>query len=138
MVLHPDIQKKAQAEIDAVVGHDRLPDFNDRPSLPYIDRIVQETLRYVPLLARFVRQFDSSRWGPVSPVGVPHKSLEDDVYNGMFMPKGSFVYANALAMTHDETTYADPETFNPDRFKPQSEGGAGEPFPIGQFGFGRR
>ncbi|PVH80134.1 cytochrome P450 [Cadophora sp. DSE1049] len=122
MVLHPEIQKKAQAEIDAVVGHDRLPDFNDRPSLPYIDRIVQETLR----------------WGPVSPVGVPHKSLEDDVYNGMFIPKGSFVYANALAMTHDETTYADPETFNPDRFKPQSEGGAGEPFPIGQFGFGRR
>lgn len=46
MVLHPEVQKEAQAEIDAVVGHDRLPDFNDRPSLPYIDRIVQETLRY--------------------------------------------------------------------------------------------
>lgn len=45
MVLRPEIQSKAQAEIDSVVGHDRLPDFNDRPSLPYIDRIVQETLR---------------------------------------------------------------------------------------------
>jgi len=51
MVLNPDIQTKAQAEIDTVVGHDRLPNFNDRPSLPYIDRIVQETLRYSTLIS---------------------------------------------------------------------------------------
>jgi len=48
------------------------------------------------------------------------------------------VYANALAMTHDESTYKNPAKFNPDRFKPQSEGGLEEPLPIGQFGFGRR
>jgi cytochrome P450 len=41
-------------------------------------------------------------------------------------------------MTHDEYTYKDPDVFNPDRYTPQSLGGAGEPFPIGQFGFGRR
>ncbi|TAQ89292.1 hypothetical protein B7494_g2367 [Chlorociboria aeruginascens] len=116
MVLHPEVQKKAQAEIDSVIGHDRLPDFNDRPSLPYINNIVQETLR----------------WGPVSPIGIPHRSLQQDVYHGMRIPAGSFVYANALAMTHDEKTYKDPEIFNPDRFS------AGEPFPVGQFGFGRR
>jgi len=45
MVLHPEIQKKAQQQIDSVIGHDRLPDFNDRSSLPYVDYIVQETLR---------------------------------------------------------------------------------------------
>jgi Cytochrome P450 len=45
MVLHPDIQTKAQVQIDLVVGHDRLPGFNDRASLPYIDYIVQEVLR---------------------------------------------------------------------------------------------
>jgi cytochrome P450 len=122
MVLHPEVQKKAQEEIDSIVGHDRLPDFNDRSSLRYIDYIVQETLR----------------WGPVSPIGVPHRSLEDDIYNGMFIPKGSFVYANALAITHDEQMYHDPDAFNPDRYIPQLEGGAGEPFPVSQFGFGRR
>lgn len=122
MVLHPEVQEKAQRLLDEVIGTERLPNLEDRKRIHYIEYIVQETLR----------------WGPVSPIGVPHRSLEDDVYNGMFIPQGSFVYANARAMTHDRTTYSDPETFNPDRYIPQSEGGAGEPFPVGQFGFGRR
>ena len=53
MVLHPEVQKKAQAEIDAVVGPDRLPTFADRPNLPYIDALVKEILR----------------WNPVAPMG---------------------------------------------------------------------
>jgi cytochrome P450 len=122
MVLHPEIQEKARKILDEVVGENRLPTFEDRPKLKYIDYIVQETLR----------------WCPVSPVGVPHRSLEDDTYNGMFIPKGSFVYANARAMTHDERIYANPDTFDPDRYAPLEEGGRGEPFPVGQFGFGRR
>lgn len=122
VLLHPEIQRKAQTMLDDVVGPDRLPSFADRPNLPYIDYIVQETLR----------------WGPVSPIGVPHRSLADDKYNGMFIPKGSFVYANARAMTHDERTYLYPDEFDPDRYIPLSQGGRGEPFPVGQFGFGRR
>lgn len=50
----------------------------------------------------------------------------------------SVVIANAWAMLHDPDIYKDPFTFNPDRFLPVSEGGAGEPIPVGQFGFGRR
>ncbi|KAL6410650.1 O-methylsterigmatocystin oxidoreductase [Ilyonectria robusta] len=122
MTLHPDIQAKAQAILDEVIGRDRLPTFEDRPKLRYIDYIVQETLR----------------WCPVSPVGVPHRSLQDDVYNGYFIPAGSVVYANARAMTRDERVYSDPEGFNPDRYIPVEEGGKGEPLPNGQFGFGRR
>jgi cytochrome P450 len=122
MVLHPDIQRKAQKQIDEVVGSNRLPIFDDRDRLPYLDYVVQETLR----------------WCPVSPIGLPHRSLQDDVYNDMFIPKGSYVYANARAMTHDERTYSNPENFDPDRFTPVSEGGRGEPYPQGQFGFGRR
>ena len=55
MALYPEVQKKAQAEIDAVVGSNRLPDFHDRPSLPYINAIIKE----------------SSRWNLVVPLGRP-------------------------------------------------------------------
>ena len=46
MVLHPEVQGKAWAEIDSVVGKDRLPTFADKDKLPYVEHIVQETLRY--------------------------------------------------------------------------------------------
>jgi cytochrome P450 len=122
MVLHPDIQEKAQALLDAVVGDDRLPSFDDRPHLRYIDYIVQETYR----------------WSPLAPMGIPHKSIRDDVYNGMFIPKGTILFANSRAMTRDERLYRDPNAFDPERYTPIDEGGRGEPYPLGQFGFGRR
>lgn len=50
MVLNPRVWKRAQAEIDAVVGTDRLPDFGDRPTLPYVDAIIRETLRWRPVV----------------------------------------------------------------------------------------
>jgi cytochrome P450 len=50
MAMHPDVQRKAQAEIDAVVGQDRLPDFSDRAKLPYVNAIVKETLRWHSIL----------------------------------------------------------------------------------------
>jgi cytochrome P450 len=46
MILHPDVFAKAQAEIDRVVGSDRLPDFQDRNSLPYVESVVKEVYRY--------------------------------------------------------------------------------------------
>ncbi|KAH6971284.1 cytochrome P450 [Ilyonectria destructans] len=92
MILHPEVQEKGQKAVDEVVGRDRLPTFEDRPQLRYVDYIVQETLR----------------WCPVSPIGVPHRSLQDDIYEGYLIPAGSFVYANARAMTHDERTYQKP------------------------------
>lgn len=49
MVVHQEAQAKAQAQIDAVVGQDRLPTINDRSSLPWIDAIFRETIRYSPV-----------------------------------------------------------------------------------------
>ena len=59
MALYPEVQKKAQAEIDAVIGPDRLPDFQDRPSLPYINAVVKESMRWhlvAPLGGLFFHQ----------------------------------------------------------------------------------
>jgi len=122
LILYPEVQEKAQAEIDSVIRGNRLPDFEDRDSLPYLSYLIEETTRIVPL----------------SPLGVPHAVLKDDIYEGMLIPKGSVVYANAQAMTRDARIYSSPETFNPDRYAPKEKGGLGEPLPEGPFGFGRR
>jgi len=49
MILYPDAQKRAQAEVDAVIGTERLPTFEDRSSLPYVDAVLRETLRWHPV-----------------------------------------------------------------------------------------
>lgn len=49
MVLYPGVQKRAQAEIDLVIGTDRLPVFEDKKSLPYVDAVVRETYRWMPI-----------------------------------------------------------------------------------------
>jgi cytochrome P450 len=73
MITYPETQARAQAELDKVVGRSRLPTFSDYPHLPYIRAMVKETLR----------------WGQLDPLGVPHRSTEDDWYRGMFIPKGT-------------------------------------------------
>jgi cytochrome P450 len=52
LTLYPDVQKRAQAELDSVLGRDRLPTFDDKPRLPYIDAMFKELMRWrmvVPL-----------------------------------------------------------------------------------------
>ena len=49
MVLYPDVMKRAQAEIDSVVGRDRMPTFADEPHLPYVRAMVKEILRWRPV-----------------------------------------------------------------------------------------
>ncbi|KAI0065754.1 cytochrome P450 [Artomyces pyxidatus] len=100
LVLYPSVQKKAQAELDAVTGGARLPDFDDRANLPYVDALCKELLR----------------WRMVTPLGLPHATTEDDVYNGLFIPKGAIVLANSWAILHDSSLYPEPETFKPERF----------------------
>lgn len=47
--LHPHIMTRAQAELDRVVGRDRMPSFQDSEHLPYIHAIIKESLRWMPL-----------------------------------------------------------------------------------------
>ncbi len=46
LVLFPQVQSRAQAELDLVIGRDRLPTFNDRPRLPYIEALCKELMRW--------------------------------------------------------------------------------------------
>ncbi|CAE6425809.1 O-methylsterigmatocystin oxidoreductase OS=Aspergillus parasiticus GN=ordA PE=3 SV=1 [Rhizoctonia solani AG-1 IB] len=116
MARHPEIQARAQKEIDRITNSERLPEINDRESMPYVRRIVQEVLR----------------WQPPLPMGFPHATTEDDEYRGYFIPKGSIVMSNIWSMTRNESVYASPETFDPDRFLDPESPSA----PL--FGFGRR
>ncbi|KAK1223030.1 hypothetical protein PQX77_014107 [Marasmius sp. AFHP31] len=134
MVLHPEYQERAQKEIDAVVGSGRLPDFDDREKMPFVNALIAETLR----------------WNPVTPLGAEHRALRDDVYEGYFIPAGTTVVPNAWnwgtksnalrAVLRDETLYG-PRTqdFNPNRFLKQEVGNEVPPNPeLYAFGFGRR
>jgi cytochrome P450 len=78
MVLHPDWLLRAQEELDNVVGFGRLPTFDDMANLPTIRAIVKETARLRPVTAG----------------GIPHKTTEDDVYEGYFIPRGSLIHPN--------------------------------------------
>nr|AIO05499.1 cytochrome P450 1 [Hypsizygus marmoreus] len=97
---NPEALYKAQQEIDAVLHPGQLPSFQDQESLPYVAAVVYETLR----------------WKEVTPIGIPHLLVADDVYKGYRLPAGSIVIPNAWAMLHYETVYSVPFTFYPVRF----------------------
>ncbi|KAF9223826.1 cytochrome P450 [Gyrodon lividus] len=121
MTMHPEVQKLAQEEIEAVVGSQRLPNFGDRPNLPYVEAVFRETLR----------------WHPVFPLALPHSTTDDDVYKGYFIPKGVTIIPNVWAMAHDENAYPDPFVFNPRRFL-KEDGALNDDTVSYVFGFGRR
>lgn len=119
MVMFPGVQRKAQEEIDRVIGSERLPKFEDRDQLPYIGATVKEAYR----------------WLPTSPMGLPHVAQEDIIFKGHLLPKGAYLLPAVWWFCHDPDVYADPETFDPERYL----GPRGEPDATSTvFGYGRR
>ncbi|CCM04072.1 uncharacterized protein FIBRA_06231 [Fibroporia radiculosa] len=100
MTLYPDVMRKAQAELDAVVGRERLPTFADQAQLPYINALCKEVLR----------------WRPVGPLAVPRRTIKDDWYEGYLIPKGTIVIPNVWAINRDSNVYPDFDVFHPERF----------------------
>ncbi|KAJ5797968.1 uncharacterized protein N7503_007264 [Penicillium pulvis] len=97
---YPHVQEKARQEIDRACPADRPPAFTDFKSLPYINQIVKEGMR----------------WRPVAVTGLPHRVREDDWYEGMFIPKDSTLFIATWAIHHTEELFPDHDTFDPDRY----------------------
>ncbi|KAF8903851.1 cytochrome P450 [Mucidula mucida] len=128
LVLNPSVQAQCQKELDAVVGRERPPSFEDLERLQYVRAAVKECIR----------------WNLATPFGIPHLSTQDDWYEGQFIPKGTICIPNVVGMNRDPEVYGeDAHEFNPSRFLDESgrmkkmasdtrdEGHA-------SFGFGRR
>ncbi|KZP18991.1 cytochrome P450 [Athelia psychrophila] len=122
MMKHPEVQAKAQLELDTVLGAGRLPSFGDEDSLPYISAVVKECLR----------------WEVATPFAIPHLSTEDDLYRGFYIPAGTMVIPNSWAVLNDERMYPDPFVFNPDRFITGDKLDPSVRDPDAAFGYGRR
>ena len=76
--LHPHVVRKAQEELDRIVGVERLPQLSDQDDLPYISALIKELFR----------------WGCPAPIGIPKRVMEDDVYKGYFIPAGATIVEN--------------------------------------------
>jgi cytochrome P450 len=101
LLLYPEVQAKGQAELDAVIGPDRMPTLDDMPRLPYVRACVKEALR----------------WHPVAILGAfSHATSESDVYMGHRIPKGATVLLNTWTIHRDPVRYPDPSSFRPERY----------------------
>ncbi|KAI9930338.1 hypothetical protein AWENTII_007721 [Aspergillus wentii] len=96
----PEIQKKAQVEIDAVVDESRSPVWSDFAQLPYVTQVVKE----------------SQRWRPIGGLGFPHALTTGQWIDGKLLPKGASVFINLWDMHHDERRWEDHDVFDPDRY----------------------
>ncbi|KAJ3546252.1 hypothetical protein NM688_g5535 [Phlebia brevispora] len=122
MLAAPHVQRKAQAELDSVVGTDRLPTVEDLPSLPFVQAIYLEAMR----------------WMPVLPLGVPRRAIADDEYKGYHIPAGTIIMMNIWAMLYDPDEYSNPDVFDPDRFMRDGKINPDIRDSTANFGFGRR
>lgn len=163
MTLYPEVQKRAQREIDEVVGPHRLPDFSDRARLPYVSALAKEVMRWHPPAPTGPTRafFQVSNDVLTYPAGIPHVLRDDDVYRGMWLPKGSIVMGNIWCafsrcprpavdrhseisvcfrgILHDPTIYPDPMAFAPERYMHDGVFDCSKNDPSRYiFGFGRR
>lgn len=117
---NPKVLKKAQAEIDNLVGHDRLIDETDLTKLPYLHCIINETMRMYP----------------AGPLLVPHESSEDCLVGGFHVPRGTILLVNMWAIQNDPKIWEEPTSFKPERF--EGFEGVRDGFKLMPFGSGRR
>ncbi|EMD34413.1 hypothetical protein CERSUDRAFT_86534 [Gelatoporia subvermispora B] len=118
---YPEAQARVQAQLDKVVGCDRLPTFEDESQLTEVTAFVLE----------------SFRWRPVTPMGFWHKATKDIVWKDHVIPAGTHVLGCHWAISRDPEVFPEPDTFNPQRWI-DDRGHIREDLKFPNFGFGRR
>ena len=118
MLNHPNVLKKAKAEIESQIGDQNLVEESDLPKLQYLQSIISESLRL----------------NPTAPLLIPHYSSDDCTLGGYDVPRDTIVLVNAWAIHRDPELWADAESFKPERF----EAGEVEAHKLLPFGLGRR
>ncbi|XVF52691.1 hypothetical protein PTKIN_Ptkin05aG0038800 [Pterospermum kingtungense] len=118
----PEVMRKAQQELDEVVGKDNIVEESHIYKLPYLLAIMKESLRLHPVL----------------PLLVPHCPSKATTVGGYTIPKGSRVFINAWAIHRDPSVWENPLEFNPDRFLNSKWDFSGSDFNYFPFGSGRR
>ncbi|KAG8849117.1 hypothetical protein FRB91_010219 [Serendipita sp. 411] len=121
MTIFQECQIRAREEIYRVVGRSRLPSLEDRPSLPYVNAILKEVMR----------------WHPIVPQAAPHTTTEDQMLDGYFIKKGTLLLTNTWSIFHDEKYFSQPEEFIPERFLGEKATAELDPLKFA-FGHGRR
>ncbi|XP_050204775.1 cytochrome P450 78A5-like [Mercurialis annua] len=123
IVMHQDIQEKAQQEIDTCTGRNRHVQDSDIPNLPYLQAIVKEVLRMHPP-------------GPL--LSWARLAIQDVHVDKIFIPAGTTAMVNMWAITHDPSVWKNPFEFNPDRFLEEDVAIMGSDLRLAPFGSGRR
>ncbi|KAJ8449749.1 hypothetical protein Cgig2_001405 [Carnegiea gigantea] len=122
LIRNPRVQKKAQQELDRVIGNQRIMTEEDFSSLPYLQALAKESLRL----------------HPPTPLMLPHKAKTHVKIGGYDIPKGTIVYVNVWGLGRDPNVYPNPEEFRPERFFEVDIDMKGQDFRLLPFGAGRR
>ncbi|CAK9857135.1 unnamed protein product [Sphagnum jensenii] len=122
LLRHPEAMKKAQAELDDVIGSERMVDEGDIPELKYLQAVVKETFRL----------------HPAAPLLLAHESIGDCTVGGYFIPAKTRIFVNAWAVHGHPSAYQKPLEFNPSRFVGSQIDVKGLDFQLLPFGSGRR
>nr|CDO19469.1 CYP2D15 [Canis lupus familiaris] len=100
MILHPDVQRRVQQEIDEVIGREQLPEMGDQTRMPFTVAVIHEVQRF----------------GDIVPLGVPHMTSRDTEVQGFLIPKGTTLITNLSSVLKDEKVWKKPFRFYPEHF----------------------
>ncbi|PNI48627.1 CYP2D6 isoform 3 [Pan troglodytes] len=100
MILHPDVQRRVQQEIDDVIGQVRRPEMGDQARMPYTTAVIHEVQRF----------------GDIVPLGVTHMTSRDIEVQGFRIPKGTTLFTNLSSVLKDKAVWEKPFRFHPEHF----------------------